>query len=117
MSVRTAASACSREGRGSTGAGAARTCSDRPCFGHGFTLVVFLASMTGLSVRPAGKSAGCVTGLAASVNLSGPARSGMGRLDAAFPFDRPYADLPGAKNYFAAPHQPLYIHLPGRGKL
>src|SRR5215471_822938 len=52
MRVRTAASACSREGLGSTGVGTARTCSDKPCFGHGFTLV-FFTSMTGLSVRPA----------------------------------------------------------------
>src|SRR5215831_696034 len=52
MSVRTAASASSREGRGSTGTGADRTCSDKPCFGHSFTLV-FFTSMTGLSVRPA----------------------------------------------------------------
>src|SRR5262249_38125441 len=49
---RTAASAFPREGCGSTGAGAARTWSDKPCFGHILTLVIF-ASMTGLSVRPA----------------------------------------------------------------
>src|SRR6476661_6381246 len=108
MSVRTAASACSREGRGSIGAGAARTCSDKPCFGHGFTLV-FFASMTGRSVRPVRKGTGCVTGLAASVRRSGPFAGPFGRLDAAFPLVAPRALL-------AAPHQPLYIHLRRRGK-
>src|SRR6476619_1299860 len=66
ISVRTAVSACSREGRGLTGVGAARTWSDKVCLGQGLTLeLLFGASMTGLSVRPA-RRAGSVTGVAAS---------------------------------------------------
>src|SRR4249919_2730010 len=111
MSVRTAASACSREGRGSIGAGAARTCSDKACFGHGLTFV-FLASMTGLSVRPARNGTGCVTGLAASVNRAGPLPVQCGRLDAAFPFGRLFSSAcPAPRTLLAPPYQPLYIHL------
>src|SRR5690242_11914373 len=79
ISVRTAVSACSRDGRGLTGVGAARTWSDRVCLGQGLTLeLLFGASMTGLSVRPA-RCAGSVTGVAASA--VGTTR----RLDGAFP--------------------------------
>src|SRR4029079_9795048 len=92
MSVRTAASACSRDGRGATGAGAARTWSDRPCFGHGLTLV-FFTSMTGLSVRPAlarRQYRECHRGGRVSQSAEDhfvPTRL----LDAAFPFRMAYA--------------------------
>src|SRR5690349_7657855 len=80
-----------------------------PCFGHGLTLV-FFASMTGLSVRPAlayKDRAGCVTGVAASIvaRLFSPKH-----LDAAFPLHMAACHA-GAKNPFPRHRVCPYIFL------
>src|SRR5215471_15458583 len=86
MSVRTAASACSRVGLAATGSGAARTWSDRdPCsagddLGQGLTTASIAVSPFD---RP---EAGGVTGTAASVIRAWKDSTHARRPDAAFPF-------------------------------
>src|SRR5215471_15231026 len=84
MRVRTAASASSREGLGTTGSGAWRTCSDRDGlsagFGQGFTTA-------SIAVSPFDRPwAGGVTGAAASVIRAFGDSTHARRPDAAFPY-------------------------------
>src|SRR5262249_45902718 len=86
MSVRTAASACSRVGLAATGSGAARTWSDRAGCSAGDGLGQGLTTAS-IAVSPFDRpEAGGVTGAAASVIRAWEDSTHARRPDAAFPF-------------------------------
>src|SRR5665213_1503375 len=108
ISVRTAASAASRDGRGSDGVGAARTCSERPCLGHGL-IIELLAS-----IGPLRSTGTHPKGLRRECHRNGRVRKSPGRR---IPIPHGSWAMPALKNPFAPLLRHLYIRFGRRGNV